>query len=88
MNNPIFNGNVRAIFKRELYSYFQTPVAYVFIIIFLFLTGIFSFYLGAFYERGQARPRAFLRFSSLVVPVSDTGCRNAPVVRGTQDGHH
>lgn len=56
------NNNVKAVFKRELYGYFHTPVAYVFIIIFLFLTGIFSFYLGAFYERGQADLEPFFRF--------------------------
>ena len=56
------NSNVRAVLKRELYGYFHTPVAYVFIIIFLFLTGIFSFYLGAFYERGQADLEPFFRF--------------------------
>ncbi len=56
------NKNIKAIFKRELYGYFHTPVAYVFIIIFLFLTGIFSFYLGAFYERGQADLEPFFRF--------------------------
>ena len=56
------NNNVKAILKRELYGYFNTPVAYVFIIIFLFLTGIFSFYLGAFFERGQADLEPFFRF--------------------------
>ena len=56
------NNNVKAVMKRELYGYFHTPVAYVFIIIFLFLTGIFSFYLGAFYERGQADLEPFFRF--------------------------
>jgi ABC-2 type transport system permease protein len=54
--------NVAAILKRELYGYFSTPVAYVFIVIFLFLTGIFTFYLGAFYERGQADLEPFFRF--------------------------
>ncbi len=54
--------NIRAILKRELYGYFSTPVAYVFIVVFLFLTGIFSFYLGAFYERGQADLEPFFRF--------------------------
>lgn len=62
MNNFLFNRNIRAIFKRELYSYFNTPVAYVFIIIFLFLAGIFTFYLGAFYERGQADLEPFFNF--------------------------
>ncbi len=56
------NNNIKAVFRRELYGYFHTPVAYVFIIIFLFLTGIFSFYLGAFYERGQADLEPFFRF--------------------------
>lgn len=55
-------SNVKAILKRELYGYFYTPVAYVFIVIFLFLTGIFSFYPGAFYERGQADLEPFFRF--------------------------
>jgi len=42
------------LFKRELNSYFTTPIAYVFIIIFLLLSGIFTFYLGNFFARGQA----------------------------------
>ena len=45
---------LKAIFKRELGSYFDTPVAYVFIVIFLVLNGIFTFYVGGFFERGQA----------------------------------
>ncbi len=55
-------SNINAIFKRELYGYFSTPVAYVFIVIFLFLTGIFTFYIGSFYERGQADLEPFFRF--------------------------
>ncbi|HZW59954.1 MAG TPA: ABC transporter permease subunit [Woeseiaceae bacterium] len=47
-------NNVKALFRRELRSYFATPVAYVFIVIFLLLMGTFTFYLGGFYERGQA----------------------------------
>lgn len=50
------------IFKRELAAYFLTPVAYVFIVIFLMLTGIFTFYLGSFYERGQADLTPFFGF--------------------------
>lgn len=48
-----------AVFKRELAGYFVTPVAYVFIVIFLLLTGVFTFQLGGFYERNQADLRAF-----------------------------
>jgi ABC-2 type transport system permease protein len=51
-----------AIFKRELRAYFATPVAYVFIVIFLLLTGVFTFYLGGFYERNQADLEAFFQF--------------------------
>src|SRR6202008_4906912 len=46
--------NVGIIMRRELASYFATPLAYVFIVIFLLLANWFAFYLGACYERGQA----------------------------------
>ena len=51
-----------AIMRRELQSYFLTPVAYVFIVIFLILTSTFTFYLGNFYERSQADLAAFFNF--------------------------
>ena len=75
------NKNVRAIMKRELYGYFHTPVAYVFIIIFLFLTGIFSFYLGAFLRARPGGSRAFFPVSSMALPVPDTGYCHAALVR-------
>ena len=43
-----------ALYRRELLGYFQTPVAYVFIAIFLMMSGLFTFYMGNFYERGTA----------------------------------
>lgn len=55
-------SGIGAIFRRELAAYFTTPVAYVFIMIFLFLSGIFTFYLGNFLERGQADLRSFFIF--------------------------
>ena len=55
-------SNIRTVFKRELASYFATPVAYVFIVIFLLLAGAFTFYLGNFYERGQADLLPFFNF--------------------------
>jgi ABC-2 type transport system permease protein len=54
--------NVGIIMRRELASYFATPLAYVFILIFLMLAGVFTFYLGGFYERGQADLDAFFGF--------------------------
>jgi ABC-2 type transport system permease protein len=50
------------VMRRELTGYFVTPVAYVFLIIFLIMTGIFAFYLGNFYERGFADLDPFFRF--------------------------
>ncbi|QKE62392.1 ABC transporter permease subunit [Aquipseudomonas campi] len=50
------------VFKRELASYFATPLAYVFILIFLVLSGVFTFYMGGFYEGGQADLKAFFSF--------------------------
>jgi ABC-2 type transport system permease protein len=55
------NG-VIAVMKRELRSYFVTPVAYVFIVFFLILASAFAFYLGNFYERGQADLAPFFTF--------------------------
>ncbi len=53
-----------AVFRRELSGYFVTPVAYVFIVIFLLVTGMFTFAhdLGNFWERGQADLRSFFMF--------------------------
>lgn len=47
-------SNIKTITKRELSGYFSSPVAYVFIVIFLLLTGFFTFMAGGFFERGQA----------------------------------
>ena len=48
--------NIKTIVKRELYGYFCSPIAYIFIIIFLLVMGIFTFgdNLGSFYDRGVA----------------------------------
>lgn len=54
--------NAGVILRREFASYFATPLAYVFIIIFLVLAGAFTFYLGEFYERGQADLLPFFSF--------------------------
>lgn len=53
---------VASIFRRELRSYFATPVAYVFIVIFLMMSGALMFYIGGFYERGQADLQPFFTF--------------------------
>lgn len=54
--------NAAIIMRRELASYFATPLAYVFILIFLVLAAAFTFYLGGFYERGQADLAPFFGF--------------------------
>ncbi len=54
--------NTMIILKRELAAYFATPIAYVFIVIFLFLSGVFTFYLGGFMEREQADLNSFFNF--------------------------
>jgi ABC-2 type transport system permease protein len=53
---------MRIIAARELRAYFATPLAYVFMVIFLALMGVFTFYLGGFYERGQADLSPFFNF--------------------------
>lgn len=55
-------GNLGIIFKRELASYFVTPLAYIFIVIFLIMNGIFTFDMGGFYIRSQADLVPFFSF--------------------------
>jgi ABC-2 type transport system permease protein len=50
------------IFRRELASYFATPLAYVFIVIFLALAGALAFFLGNFFDRGQDDLEPFFSF--------------------------
>src|SRR5262245_21963192 len=47
-------SNIKTIAKRELGAYFYSPLAYVFIVIFLLLCGFFTFMVGQFFERGEA----------------------------------
>ncbi len=54
--------NVLTIFRRELVSYFATPLAYVFIIIFLVMAGVLTFFIGNFFDRGQADLQPFFAF--------------------------
>ena len=48
--------------KREWLAYFSTPVAYVFVLIFLMMSAALTFYLGNFYDRGQADLQPFFNF--------------------------
>ncbi len=54
--------NVIIIAKRELGAYFGTPLAYVFAVIFVALTGAFTFYFGSFFENGTANLAAFFLY--------------------------
>ena len=55
--SPVIN-----VMRRELSGYFSTPVAWVFIVIFLVMAGVFTFYIGSFYERGMADLAPFFQF--------------------------
>ena len=48
--------------KREFRDYFATPIAFVFIAIFLLSTGFFTFYFGRLFERGEADLLSFFAF--------------------------
>jgi ABC-2 type transport system permease protein len=56
--------NIWSITKRELSGYFASPIAYVFIVIFLVMTGFFTFTyrLGSFFEAGQASLSSFFHW--------------------------
>jgi len=55
-------NSVWPIFRREFTAYFATPLAYVFIVIFLFAMGAFTFYIGHFYENGVADLSVFFAY--------------------------
>ena len=52
-------SNVSAIFKKELRSYFASPVGYVFIIFFLLVSNGFFFFIADFFRQGQASMRGY-----------------------------
>ncbi len=52
-------NHILTIAKREVRGYFSSPVAFVFIVIFLLLTGFFTFMVGGLFERGEASLQAF-----------------------------
>jgi len=47
-------AHIWTIAKRELAGYFESPIAYVFIVIFLLLAGFFTFMVAGFFDRGEA----------------------------------
>src|SRR5215472_15395382 len=47
-------ANIKTITKRELAAYFSSPLAYVFIVLFLLVSGIFIFMFGGFFEQQEA----------------------------------
>ncbi len=55
-------ATIGVICRRELYSYFATPLAYIFICIFLALAGALTFFVGNFLERGIADLQPFFQF--------------------------
>jgi ABC-2 type transport system permease protein len=59
---PEMLHNVWVVAKREFAAYFATPIATVFLVIFVALTGVFAFYVGGFFERGQAELSPFFLY--------------------------
>jgi ABC-2 type transport system permease protein len=55
-------ARTKIIVKRELASYFATPLAYIFMVIFLMLNGVFTFFVGRIDERGQADLLPFFNY--------------------------
>jgi ABC-2 type transport system permease protein len=72
-----FCGKSFAVFKRDLKSYFESPVAYVFLVAFLLLTSFFTFSVGKLYERNVADLQPFFMWHPwlflLLVPAATMG---------------
>lgn len=52
-------SGIKSLLRKELLGYFATPLAYIFMGVFLFASGMFTFYIGNFYERNQADLESF-----------------------------
>jgi ABC-2 type transport system permease protein len=55
-------SELAAVFRRELGGYFATPLAFIFLIVFLFTMGAFTFYMGGYFESGVADLQIFFNF--------------------------
>ena len=55
-------ASMTAIYRRELLSYVTTPTAYVFVAVFLFAIGLFTFQVGGFFDARRADLSAFFAF--------------------------
>lgn len=55
-------ASLAAIYRREVLSYLTTPTAYVFVAVFLFAIGLFTFQIGGFFEARRADLSAFFAF--------------------------
>lgn len=55
-------SSMLAVYRRELLSYLTTPTAYVFVAVFLFAIGLFTFQVGGFFEARRADLTAFFTF--------------------------
>lgn len=55
-------ASMAAIYRREVLSYLTTPTAYVFVAVFLFAIGLFTFQIGGFFEARRADLSAFFAF--------------------------
>ena len=62
MNKIKTNKGFNALFKREFISYFNSPIAYIFTVIFLLLSNFFTFYISGFFEAGQADLKSFFQW--------------------------
>jgi len=71
------SGTIKAIFKREFKSYFESPVAYVFMVVFLLFIGFMTFSFSNFYERQTADLQPFFMWIPwvflLLIPASCMG---------------
>lgn len=75
------------ITKRELVGFFSSPIAPVFIIIFLLLAGFFTFLVGGFLARGGSNPCHPVFLAPMVIFVFGACCGDAHVGRGAQNGN-
>ena len=79
---------IKVIAMRELRAYFSTPLAYVFLVIYLVLMGFFTFGIGGFYDRGQADLEPFFGFHPWLYLILVPAISMAALGGGTEVRQH
>ena len=81
-------ANILPVIRKELRSYFNSPIAYVVMVTFVLFCSIWVFYLQTFFAADTASLRSLFGIVPLGLHHHHAGHHHAQLGRGEEDGHH